>query len=94
MLVGVLISIMIAIVVGVNLIPSIVQAINTAQSTPNAPTGMSGLLSVLVYVYIAVGILKNRMAASHREVTETTGQIRGKLNLFTGMPISSQAACI
>ncbi len=57
MLVGVLISIMISIVVGVNLIPSIVEAINTAKNTANAPTGMSGLLDVLVYVYIAVILL-------------------------------------
>ena len=48
MLVGVLISIMISIVVGVNLIPSIVESINTAKGTANAPTGMSGLLDVLV----------------------------------------------
>jgi uncharacterized BrkB/YihY/UPF0761 family membrane protein len=57
MLVGVLISIMISIVVGVNLVPSIVDSINTAKNTENAPTGMSGLLDVLVYVYIAVILL-------------------------------------
>jgi len=57
MLVGVLISIMISIVVGVNLVPSIVESINIAKNTPNAPTGMSGLLDVLVYVFIAVILL-------------------------------------
>ena len=48
---------MISIVVGVNLIPSIIEAINTAKNTANAPTGMSGLLDTLVYVYIAVILL-------------------------------------
>jgi len=57
MLVGVLISIMISIVVGVSLVPTIVSSINTAKATPNAPTGMSGLLDVLVYVFIAVILL-------------------------------------
>jgi len=57
MLVGVLISIMISIVVGVSLVPTIVSAINTAKNTPNAPTGLSGLLDVLAYVFVAVILL-------------------------------------
>lgn len=57
MLVGVLISIMISIVVGVSLIPTIVDSINTAKNTPNAPTGLSGLLDVLSYVFVAVILL-------------------------------------
>lgn len=57
MLVGVLISIMISIVVGVSLVPTIVSAINTAKATPNAPTGLSGLLDVLAYVFVAVILL-------------------------------------
>lgn len=68
MLVGVLISIMISIVVGVNLIPSIVTSINTAKATPNAPSGMSGLLDVLVYVYIAVILLGAVAWINHRIV--------------------------
>ena len=61
MLVGVLISIMISIVVGVSLVPTIVSSINTAKvtltETPNAPTGLSGLLDVLSYVFVAVILL-------------------------------------
>lgn len=57
MLVGVLISIMISIVVGVSLVPTIVDSVNTAKETPNAPTGLSGLLDVLIYVYVAVILL-------------------------------------
>lgn len=57
MLVGVLISIMISIVVGVSLIPTIVDSINTAKNTANAPTGLSGLLDVLTYVFVAVILL-------------------------------------
>lgn len=57
MLVGVLISIMISIVVGVSLIPTIVTSINTAKSTANIPTGLSGLLDVLSYVFVAVILL-------------------------------------
>jgi len=57
MLVGVLISIMISIVVGVSLVPTIVDSINTAKNTPNAPAGLSGLLDVLAYVFVAVILL-------------------------------------
>jgi len=73
-LVGVLISIMISIVVGVNLVPSIVESINIAKNTPNAPTGMSGLLDVLVYV--------NKKASLRSNFQMRTSQIRGKLNLI------------
>jgi len=48
---------MISIVVGVSLVPTIVSAINTAKNTPNAPTGLSGLLDVLAYVFVAVILL-------------------------------------
>jgi len=61
MLVGVLISIMISIVVGVSLVPTIVSSINTSKitiaATPNAPTGLTGLLDVLSYVFVAVILL-------------------------------------
>ena len=57
MLVGVLVSIMISIVVGVSLVPSIIESINTAKNTPNIPTGLSGLLDVLSYVFVAVILL-------------------------------------
>ena len=42
---------------GVSLVPTIVSAINTAKNTPNAPTGLSGLLDVLAYVFVAVILL-------------------------------------
>ena len=60
MLVGVLISIMIAIVVGVNLVPTIISSINTAKAaTASTPgfAGLGGLMEVLAYVYIAVILL-------------------------------------
>lgn len=61
MLVGVLISIMISIVVGVSLVPTIVSSINTAKvliaSTPNGPAGLGGLLDTLSYVFVAVILL-------------------------------------
>ena len=43
--------------VGVSLVPTIVSSINTAKNTPNAPTGLSGLLDVLAYVFVAVILL-------------------------------------
>lgn len=76
MLVGVLISIMISIVVGVSLIPTIVDSINTAKNTANAPAGLSGLLDVLAYVFVAV----RRIAALKSNLHCKTSQIRGKLN--------------
>ena len=54
MLVGVLISIMISIVVGVNLVPTIVSSVCIAKNTANAPTGLGALLEVLDYVFVAV----------------------------------------
>jgi len=61
MLVGVLITIMISIVVGVSLVPTIVSSINTAKvliaATPGAPVGLSGLLDTLSYVFVAVILL-------------------------------------
>ena len=52
---------MISIVVGVSLVPTIVSSINTSKvtisQTPNAPTGLSGLLDVLSYVFVAVILL-------------------------------------
>ena len=60
MLVGVLISIMISIVVGVSLVPTIVGSINTtkvllaALPAGTAPVGLGGLLDTLSYVFIAV----------------------------------------
>jgi hypothetical protein len=72
LLVGVLISIMISIVVGVNLLPTIVTSIGTtndamlvATTTNNTTTyaymegfeGLAGLTTVLAYVYVAVILL-------------------------------------
>jgi len=48
---------MISIVVGVSLVPTIVSAINTAKSTAGIPTGLSGLLDVLSYVFVAIILL-------------------------------------
>ena len=78
MLVGVLISIMISIVVGVSLIPTIVDSINTAKNTANAPAGLSGLLDVLAYVFVAVR--KNRIAALKSNLHCKTSQIQGNLS--------------
>jgi len=60
MLVGVLISIMISIVVGVNLLPTIVTSIETVNeqvADVEGFEGLSGLTTVLAYVYIAVILL-------------------------------------
>ena len=64
MLVAVLIGIMISIVVGVSLVPVIVQttgnityAVGTGTSTANAPAGLQALVSVLPYVFVAVILL-------------------------------------
>ena len=81
MLVGVLISIMISIVVGVNLVPTIITSINTASEqakTVEGFSGLSGLMQVLAYVYIAVILL----GRSNRLCPSKTSQIRGKLNLY------------
>ena len=85
MLVGVLISIMISIVVGVSLIPTIVDSINTAKNTANAPTGLSGLLDVLSYVFVAVILLgavasTTIIGAFMGQLIKQTTLIRGKLN--------------
>jgi len=77
MLVGVLISIMISIVVGVSLIPTIVDSINTAKNTANAPAGLSGLLDVLAYIFVAV---RNRIAALKSNLHCKTSQIQGNLS--------------
>jgi len=84
MLVGVLISIMISIVVGVSLIPTIVDSINTAKNTANAPAGLSGLLDVLAYVFVAVILLgavasTKKIGAFMRQLIKQTTLIRGKL---------------
>lgn len=56
---------------GVSLVPTIVSAINTAKNTPNAPTGLSGLLDVLAYV--------NKKASLKSNLHRITCQIRGNL---------------
>jgi len=51
---------MISIVVGVNLVPTILTRINTARTEATAVEGFSGLgglMQVLAYVYIAVILL-------------------------------------
>jgi len=79
MLVGVLISIMISIVVGVSLVPTIIDSINTAKNTANAPAGLSGLLDVLSYVFVAV---RKRIAALESNLYRITSRIRWNLNSF------------
>ena len=90
MLVGVLISIMISIVVGVNLVPTIVTSINTASQQANAIegfSGLSGLMQVLAYVYIAVILLGRPIKLCPNK----TSQIRGRLSSLRNMLIPSQA---
>jgi len=48
---------MISIVVGVSLVPTIITAVNTAKSTAGLPAGLSGLLDVLSYVFVAIILL-------------------------------------
>ena len=51
---------MISIVVGVNLVPTIITSINTAKAQADSVEGFSGLgglMEVLAYVYIAVILL-------------------------------------
>jgi len=52
---------MISIVVGVSLVPTIVESINTSVATIDASThtitGLTGLLDVLAYVFVAVILL-------------------------------------
>jgi hypothetical protein len=63
MLVAVLIGIMISIVVGVSLVPIIVDvSTNLTYTDPSgftvsAPTGLSALVGVLPYVFVAVILL-------------------------------------
>lgn len=93
MLVGVLISIMISIVVGVSLIPTIVDSINTAKSSANAPAGLSGLLDVLSYVFVAVILLGavKKVAASGSNLCRITDQTRGNLRALLPKAIPNQA---
>lgn len=86
MLVGVLISIMISIVVGVSLVPSIISSITEAKNTSGMPTGLSGLLDVLSYVFVAVILLGAvalgvyPISALTEQSVLQTGRIRGNLN--------------
>lgn len=54
MIIAVLIMVMIAFVVGVNLLPGIVTAIQAVKTTPDLPAGVGNMLDVLVYVFIAL----------------------------------------
>ena len=56
MLVAVLIGIMISIVVGVSLIPTILTTIDALPSA-TAPAGLVALVNVLPYVFVAVILL-------------------------------------
>lgn len=99
MLVGVLISIMIAMVVGVNLIPSITGAINTVKYDANsaAITGLSGLLNVLAYVYVAVfaSALRKWMAALQSNLHRIISRTRGTLEQATPNQAShNERACV
>lgn len=84
MLVGVLISIMISIVVGVNLIPTIITSINTARASATAVTGFSGLgglMEVLAYVYTSqTKGLKTESVPLQSNLYRIMSQIRGSLN--------------
>ncbi len=55
MLVAVLIGIMISIVVGISLIPTILDTIDSLPT--DAPAGLSALVDVLPYVFVAVILL-------------------------------------
>ena len=55
MLVAVLIGIMISIVVGVSLIPTILTTIDALPT--DAPSGLAALVDVLPYVFVAVILL-------------------------------------
>jgi len=55
MLVAVLIGIMISIVVGVSLIPTILTTIDALPT--DTPSGLSALVDVLPYVFVAVILL-------------------------------------
>lgn len=62
MLVAVLIGIMISIVVGVSLVPVILETTAVGTSTTpgplySAPSGLQALVSVLPYVFVAVILL-------------------------------------
>lgn len=51
-MVAILIGIMISIVVGISLIPTILSTIDSVPTT--APTGLTALIDVLPYVFVAV----------------------------------------
>jgi len=57
MLVATLIGVMIAIVVGINLVPVITETISNVTAEGNVSTGLSGLMSILPMVFVAVIIL-------------------------------------
>lgn len=57
MLVAVLIGIMISIVVGVSLIPTILTSITAVNATGDTPAGLMALINVLPYVFVAVILL-------------------------------------
>ena len=57
MLVAVLIGIMISVVVGVSLVPTITTSIATVKADPLTPTALEGLVDVLPYVFVAVILL-------------------------------------
>ena len=76
MLVGVLISIMISIVVGVNLIPTIITSINTARTEADAVEGFSGLGGLMEV--LALG----RNSAFMKRFIKQTSRIRGSLSTW------------
>ncbi len=57
MLVGVLISIMLSVVVGLSLVPTVVTSANDAKNTAEIPTGLSGMIDVISYVFVAIILL-------------------------------------
>jgi len=79
---------MISIVVGVSLVPSIISSITEAKNTSGMPTGLSGLLDVLSYVFVAVILLgavalgECPISAFTEQSVSKTGRIRGSLNLL------------
>lgn len=79
MLVAVLIGIMISIVVGVSLIPTILTTIDALPT--NTPDGLVALVNVLPYVFVAVILLGavSKVAALQSNLHRITSQIRGNL---------------
>jgi len=49
-----MITIMLSIVVGLSLLPTVVTSANTAKNTAGIPTGLGGMIDVISYVFVAI----------------------------------------